>query len=190
MSCAPKWPRSKSSRRKRVSRSLAQVDCIATPADRDGEGPRVQEERVPDIGVRLGLEGLKSRGWRRADLSRDCRLRRPQSVLRPHAARAHLARDRRKSRCRLRVGHRADARRTGSRRSALLMATPGPRTAKGVSDAGPLQARGSQRGAGVRKPRKEETARRKGAVWLGGTYGDLKIADESHAWLRGAGGAQ
>ena len=25
----------------------------------------MQEERVPDRGVRLGLEGLKSRGWRR-----------------------------------------------------------------------------------------------------------------------------
>ena len=31
-------------------------------------------------------------------------------------------------------------------------------------------------GAGVRKPPKEETAGRKGAVWSGAAYGDLKVA--------------
>src|SRR5271165_5264633 len=41
------------------------------------------------------------------------------------------------------------------------------------------------RGAGVRKPRKEETAGRRGAVWLGATYGDLKVADGSAMWRRG-----
>ena len=41
------------------------------------------------------------------------------------------------------------------------------------------------RGAGVRKPRKEETAGRRGAVWLGATYGDLKVADGSAKWRRG-----
>ena len=40
-------------------------------------------------------------------------------------------------------------------------------------------------GAGVRKPRKEETAGRRGAVWLGGTYGDLKVADGSQMGRRG-----
>ena len=41
------------------------------------------------------------------------------------------------------------------------------------------------RGAGVRKPRKEETAGRRGAVWLGATYGDLMVADGSPMWRRG-----
>src|SRR5271166_1243713 len=40
------------------------------------------------------------------------------------------------------------------------------------------------RGAGVRKPRKEETAGRMGAAWLGATYGDLKVADGSPVWRR------
>src|SRR5208282_4901180 len=31
-------------------------------------------------------------------------------------------------------------------------------------------------GAGVRKPPKEETAGRKGAVWAGAIYGDLRVA--------------
>ena len=41
------------------------------------------------------------------------------------------------------------------------------------------------RGAGVRKPRKEETAGRKGAVWLVAPYGNLRIADGSPMWRRG-----
>ncbi len=36
--------------------------------------------------------------------------------------------------------------------------------ARSVSDAGPLQARGARRGAGVRKPRKKETAGRRGSL--------------------------
>ena len=43
-------------------------------------------------------------------------------------------------------------------------------------DAGPLQDGRASAGAGVRKPPKEETADRKGAVWLGATYGGLRIA--------------
>jgi len=38
---------------------------------------------------------------------------------------------------------------------------------------------GARRGAGVRKPPKEETAGRKGAVLRGATYGDLRLADGS-----------
>jgi hypothetical protein len=34
-------------------------------------------------------------------------------------------------------------------------------------------------GAGVRKPPKEETARRKGGVWSGATYGDFGVAEEA-----------
>src|SRR5262249_5800259 len=40
-------------------------------------------------------------------------------------------------------------------------------------------------GAGVRKPPKEETARRKGAVWSGATYGDLEVGGRSHVSVRG-----
>ena len=39
-------------------------------------------------------------------------------------------------------------------------------------------------GAGVRKPPKEETAGRKGAVWLAAIYGDLRIADATRASAR------
>jgi len=39
-------------------------------------------------------------------------------------------------------------------------------------------------GAGVRKPPKEETAGRKGAVWSGATYGDLRIAGGRLVGLR------
>jgi hypothetical protein len=46
-----------------------------------------------------------------------------------------------------------------------------------VSDAGPCGTVVRAPGAGVRKPPKEETAGRKGALfWLGATYGDLRIA--------------
>src|SRR5271166_4683073 len=52
---------------------------------------------------------------------------------------------------------------------------------------GPLQARGPRRGAGVRKPRKEETAGRKGRclVGRGATYGDFGVADGALVGLRG-----
>ena len=40
-------------------------------------------------------------------------------------------------------------------------------------------------GAGVRKPPKEETAGRKGAVWSGAAYGDFRIADGSRLSPRG-----
>src|SRR5271166_3367411 len=39
-------------------------------------------------------------------------------------------------------------------------------------------------GAGVRKPPKEETAGRKGAVGLGAIYGDLRIAEGARALAR------
>ena len=39
-------------------------------------------------------------------------------------------------------------------------------------------------GAGVRKPPKEETAARKGAVLRGATYGDLEVGDRSHVSVR------
>ncbi len=40
-------------------------------------------------------------------------------------------------------------------------------------------------GAGVRKPPKEETAGRKGAVWLGAIYRDLRIAGGELDPIRG-----
>jgi hypothetical protein len=43
---------------------------------------------------------------------------------------------------------------------------------------------GARRGAGVRKPPKEETAGRKGGVWRGAIYGDLRIADGARASAR------
>ena len=48
-----------------------------------------------------------------------------------------------------------------------------------------MQAVGTGGGAGVRKPRKEETAGEEGAVWLGAIYGDLRIADGSPIWRWG-----
>ena len=50
----------------------------------------------------------------------------------------------------------------------------------------PLRARG----AVVRKPRKEETAGRRGAVWLGATSGDFRVADVRRSRGFGAGGAR
>jgi hypothetical protein len=38
--------------------------------------------------------------------------------------------------------------------------------------------------AGVRKPPKEETAGRKGAIWSGAAYGDFGVADEALVGLR------
>jgi hypothetical protein len=54
-----------------------------------------------------------------------------------------------------------------------------------VSDAGPLEEGRAGAGAGVRKPPKEETAGRKGAVWSGAAYGDFRIADGSRVSPRG-----
>ena len=45
----------------------------------------------------------------------------------------------------------------------------------------PVPGRSCAMWAGVRKRPKEETAGRKGAVWLGATYGDLKVADGGRA---------
>ena len=44
---------------------------------------------------------------------------------------------------------------------------------------------GTGRGAGVRKPRKEETAGRKRRALAGRTYGDFRVADGSPMWRWG-----
>jgi hypothetical protein len=44
---------------------------------------------------------------------------------------------------------------------------------------------GADRGAGVRNPRKEETAGRKSRGLAGASYGDLKVAAGSAIWRRG-----
>lgn len=64
----------------------------------------------------------------------------------------------------------------------FLISAPTPSTAS-VKGFGrwPQHDVGYRRGAGVRKPPKEETAGGMGSVWPGATYGDLKVTGGSLA---------